>query len=95
VLDETVIRINGQQLWLWATVDPSTNEFLHVRLFTTTATALTQRSLQELRGKCDIENASFIVDHAQHLAAALHRSGPRFRTVRYGNRNAVERIFEG
>jgi len=41
-LDETVIRINGQQYWLYAAVDPETNKFLHIRLFTTTTTALTQ-----------------------------------------------------
>ena len=44
-LDETVIRISGQQLWLYA-VDPDANKFLHVRLFTTTTTALTRRFLQ-------------------------------------------------
>ena len=27
-LDETVVRINGQQYWLYAAVDPETNEFL-------------------------------------------------------------------
>ena len=42
-LDETVIRINGQQFWLYAAVDPHSNEFLHVRLFTTTTTALAQQ----------------------------------------------------
>ena len=46
-LDETVIRINGQQFWLYAAVNPDTNEFPHVRLFTTTTTALTRRFLQE------------------------------------------------
>ena len=44
-LDETVIRINGQQFWLYAAVDSDTNKFLHVRLFTTTTTALTQQFL--------------------------------------------------
>ena len=52
-LDETVIRINGQQFWLYAAVDPDTNKFLHVRLFTTTTTALTQQFLRELREKHD------------------------------------------
>ncbi len=46
-LDETVIRINGQQFWLYAAVDPETNKFLHLRLFTTTTTALTQQFLRE------------------------------------------------
>jgi putative transposase len=92
-LDETVIRINGQQFWLYAAVDPDTNEFLHLRLFTTTTTALTERFLRELREKHDIEDAVFLVDHAKHLAAALRRSGLRFQTERHGNRNAVERVF--
>jgi len=88
-----VIRINGQQYWLYAAVDPETNEFLHIRLYTTTTTASTQRFLRELTEKHDVENAVFLVDHAQHLAAGLHRAGLRFQTVRHGNRNAVERVF--
>jgi hypothetical protein len=41
-LDKTVTRINLRQFWLYAAVDPETNGFPHVRLFTTTTTALTQ-----------------------------------------------------
>ena len=93
-LDETVIRINGQQFWLYAAVDPETNEFLHLQLFTTTTTALTQQFLRELREKHDVADTVFLVDHAHHLAAALQRAGLRFQTVRHGNRNAVERIFK-
>jgi len=92
-LDETVIRIDGQQYWLYAAVDPGTNEFLHVRLFTTTTTALTERFLQELREKHNVEDAVFLVDYAQHLRTALQRVGLRFQPVRHGNRNAVERVF--
>ena len=92
-LDETVIRINGQQFWLYAAVNPDTNNFLHIRLFTTTTTALTQKFLRELREKHDIEDTVFLVDYAQHLASALRRAGLRFQTVRHGNRNAVERVF--
>ncbi len=32
-VDETVIRINDQQYWLYAAVNPETNKLLHVRLF--------------------------------------------------------------
>lgn len=91
-LDETVIRINGQQFWLYAAVDPATNGFLHVRLFTTTTTALTQRFLREFREKHDIGDAVFFVDRAYHLAAALQQAGLQFRTEHHGNRNAVERV---
>ena len=41
-VDETVIRINDQQYWLYAAADPETNELLHLRLFSTTTTALTE-----------------------------------------------------
>ncbi|WP_097009704.1 IS6 family transposase [Natronoarchaeum philippinense] len=95
VLDETVIRINGQQFWLYAAVDPTTNKFLHIRLLTTTTTALSQQFLRELCEKSDLGDTVFLVDHAQHLAAALQRAGLRLPPARHGNQNAVERIFRG
>jgi putative transposase len=92
-VDETVIRINNQQYWLYAAADPDTNELLYLRLFSTTTTALTEIFLRELRQKHDVEDAVFLVDGANHLQTALHRAGLRFQTERHGNRNAVERIF--
>ena len=92
-VDETVIRINDQQYWLYAAADPQTNELLYLRLFSTTTTALTEIFLRELRQKHDVENAVFLVDGANHLQAALHRAGLRFQTERHGNRNSVERVF--
>jgi hypothetical protein len=32
-VDETVIQVDDERHWLYAAVDPATNEFLHVRLF--------------------------------------------------------------
>ena len=92
-IDETVIRINDQQFWLYAAADPETNDLLHLRLFSTTTTALTEMFLRELRDKHEVESAVFLVDGAQHLQTALARAGLRFQTERHGNRNAIERIF--
>ncbi|SMP12551.1 putative transposase [Halobellus salinus] len=92
-VDETVIRINDQQFWLYAPADPDTNDLLHLRLFATTTTALTEIFLRELRQKHDVESAVFLVDGAQHLQTALARASLRFQTERNGNRNAIERIF--
>ena len=92
-LDDTVIRINDQQFWLYAAADPTTNELLHVQLFSTTTTALTEIFLRELRQKHDIETTVFLVDGARHLQTALQRAGLRFQIRRHGNRNAIERIF--
>ena len=50
-VDETLIRVNGQAHWLFATVDPDSNQFLHVRLFQTRTTQLTVLFLCELREK--------------------------------------------
>ena len=92
-VDETVIQINDQQFWLSAAVNPDTNKILHLRLFTTTTTALTERFLQELREKHDVDDAVFLVDGAKHLQTALQRAGLRFQYERRGNRNSVERVF--
>ena len=92
-LDETVIRINDQQFWLYAAADPQTNDLLHVRLFSTTTTSLTEIFLRELRQKHNVETAVFLVDGAQHLQTALQRARLRFQMRRHGNRNAIERIF--
>ncbi|WP_049986586.1 DDE-type integrase/transposase/recombinase [Halobellus rufus] len=78
-VDETVIRVNNQRYWLFAAVDPDTDRLLHVRLFPTRTTALTEM---------------FLVDGAPWLQAACHRHSLRFQHVTHGNRNAVEPSFK-
>lgn len=73
-----MIRSNDQQYWLYAAANPETNELLHIQLYSTTTTALTETFLQELREKHDVENVVFLVDDAQHLQTALQRAGLRF-----------------
>jgi len=92
-VDETVIRVNGERCWLYAAVNPATNEFLHVRLFQTLTTQFTLLFFRELREKQQVEQATFLVDGAHHLQTALTRLGLRFQYVRHGNRNRVERVF--
>ena len=92
-VDETVIRINDERDWLYAAVDPDTNEFLHVRLFQTRTTQFTVLFLRELRDKQQVEQATFLIDGAHYLKAALERLGHRFQISRHGNRNSVERVF--
>ncbi|MFB1064952.1 IS6 family transposase [Natrinema sp. H-ect4] len=92
-LDETVIQLDKHRYWLYTAVDPETNKILHIRLYSTTTTALTERFLQELTEKHDLDDAVFLVDGAKHLQTALRRSGLRFRYEKHGNRNSVERVF--
>jgi len=92
-VDETVIQVNDQRHWLYAAVDPDTNKILHTRLFQTRTTQLTVLFLRELQQKQQIEQATFLVDGATHLASALDRLGLDFRYEKHGNRNSVERVF--
>ena len=92
-VDETVIQLDDGRRWLYAAVDPETNQFLHVRLFATRITQLTVLFVCELRDQQHVDDATVLVDVAPHLTAALDRLGRRFRIRRHGNRNSIERIL--
>jgi len=93
-VNKTVIQVNDQRYWLYAAVDPDTNEFRHVRLFPTRTIVLTKQFLQELTEKHDVADSLFLVDGALRLQTALHQLRLRFQHVTHGNRNAVERLFK-
>ncbi|WP_126664399.1 IS6 family transposase [Haloterrigena salifodinae] len=91
-LDETVIQLDEYRYWLYTTVDPQTNNILHIWLYPTTTTALTERFLRELTEKHNLDDAMVLVDGAKHLQTALRQAGLRFRYEKHGNRNSAERI---
>jgi len=92
-VDETVIQLNDEQYWLYAAVDPETNEVLHTTLEPTTTKVLAHSFLTELSEKHDVSDAVFLVDGSHSLQNACQRHGFDFRYEKHGNRNAVERIF--
>jgi transposase-like protein len=87
-----VIRLNDEQYWLYAAVDPETNELLHTTLETTTNSVLAQQFFAALREKHDVDDAVFLIDGSHSLKDACSRHGLDFRYERHGNRNSVERI---
>jgi transposase-like protein len=94
-VNETVIQLNDEQYWLYAAVDPETNELLHTTLEPTTTKVLAHSFLTELSEKHDVSDAVFLVDGSPSLQNACQRHGFGFRYEKYGNRNAVERVFRG
>jgi putative transposase len=92
-VDETVIQLNDERYWLYAAVDPETNELLHTKLEPTRTNVLSHAFFAELREKHDVENAVFLVDGAAPLKDACQRHGLDFRYEKHGNRNSVERVF--
>jgi Transposase and inactivated derivatives len=92
-VDETVIRLNDEQYWLYAAVDPATNDLLHTKLEPVRTNAFAHAFFAELREKHDIDDAVFLVDGAAPLQDACSRHGLDYRYEKHGNRNSVERVF--
>lgn len=82
VLDKMVIRCNDQHFWLYTVGSLQTNELLHVLLFETVKTALSEIFLRELLQKPDVESVVFLVEGAQYLQTSLQRDGLRFQICR-------------
>jgi len=92
-VDEKVIRINGDDYWLYGAVDPETNKILQFRLFPTTTKQTTRWFLTELHRRYQLNNVEFLVDDADYLVSVLDEDGYRFQMISHGNRNAIERVF--
>ena len=91
-VDEKVIRINGEDYWLYGAVDPEMNEILQFKLFPTTTKQTTRWFLAELHQQYRLDGVKF-VDGAEYLVNALDEDGHRFQMISHGNRNAIERVF--
>jgi putative transposase len=92
-VDETVIWLNGEKYWLYAAIDPETNDLLHTKLRPVTNNGLAWLFFRELRQKHDVENAVFLVDDSDSLQYGCRRHRLDFRYEPNGNRNSVERVF--
>ena len=76
-IDETAIQLNNEQYWLYAAVDPETNEVLRTTLEPTTNKVIAHAFFAELREKHDVDdvprNRRFLVckQDAQRLVNAV------------------------
>ena len=92
-VDETVIRLDDEKYWLYAAVDPETNELLHTSLEPTRTNVLAHGFFTELRNKHEVDDASFLIDGAKPFEDASRRLDLEFEYESPGNRNCVERVF--
>ena len=91
-VDGKMIRLHGQEFWLYGAVGPHTNEILHIRLFPT-ANKTTRWFLADLHRRYQLSDVVFLVDDADHLVPVLAEDGYRFHILTHGNRNTIERVF--
>ena len=92
-VDETVIQLDDEQYWLYAAVDPDSNDLLHTKLEPTRTNVIADQFFAELREKHDVDDAIFLVDGAVPLQRACEKHDLKFRYERHGDRNSVERVF--
>ena len=92
-VDQKAIRINDEQYWLYAAVDPETNRILHSRLFPAYTIPIAREFLTELAEKHDVEDALFLVDDADDLIGGLRRENYSYHVQQHGFRNSIERVF--
>ena len=78
-VDETVIQLDEQQYWMYAAVDPETNNLLHTKLEPTRNNVFADQFFAELRDKHDVNDATFLVDGAAPLQRACHKHDLNFR----------------
>ena len=78
-VDETVIQLNDEQYWLYAAVDPETNELLHITLEPTTNNVIAHAFFAEIREKHDVDDAVFLIDGSHSLKNACRRHSLDFR----------------
>lgn len=93
-LDETVVKIDGEQYWLFAAVNSEPTVILHVGPYSTRTTVAMKLFLNEFQENHDIDDAQFFVDGAPWLRAGLFELGMHFRYETHGDRNPVERVFQ-
>ena len=55
-VDEKMIRLHGEEFWLYGAVDPETNEILHLKLFPTTTKQTTGWFLADLHRRYQLDD---------------------------------------
>ena len=88
-----MIQLGDERYWLYAAVDPDSNDLLHTKLEPGRTNGFVHAFFAELREKYDVDDAVFLVDGATPLHDACSRHGLDFKYERHGNRTSVERIF--
>ncbi|WP_135306268.1 IS6 family transposase, partial [Haloarcula amylovorans] len=90
-VDETAVKINGEQSWLYAAIDTETKLLLDVAVFGRRGTDPAAAFLHGVAEKHDLSEAVFLVDGTGYLTALarLDLSG----RLDYVDRNLIEKWF--
>ena len=88
-LDGTVVKVNGEQFWLFGAVDPETGRILHIRLFPHRTIVTTKIFLDGLVEKHAVDDAEFLATKHRGSSRVV-RTRTSFRHETFGDRNPVD-----
>ena len=73
-MDETCVKVNGLEYWVYAAIDVDRNEILSMRVYPSRNTLASEQFIREALKYCD-GKPMFIVDNAPWLKRALEELG--------------------
>jgi len=76
-LDETCVKVNGLEYWVYAAIDVDRNEVLSMRVFPSRNVLATKLFIEEVLKRCD-GTPTFAVDSAPWLTGVLKELGLRY-----------------
>ena len=91
-IDETKLKINGRQVFVWAAIDADTKELLAVYASYYRSSINTLVFLKRVLETCS-EMPVVLVDGGPWYPWALNRYGLKWLHITFGERNAIERFF--
>lgn len=92
VADETKIRLENQEFFLWAALNPETMEIVHVQVSKGRSGLDALTFLSKMLRRCE-NKPEVRVDGGPWYPWALKRLGLEFRQQTFGKRSPVESLF--
>jgi putative transposase len=91
-MDETVLKVNGRQVYVWAAIDVDTRELLAVYASYYRSHITTIAFVRRVMETCE-NRPVVLVDGGPWYRWPLERIGVRWLHVTFGERNSIERLF--
>lgn len=76
-MDETCVKVNGLEYWVYAAIDVDRNEILSMRVFSSRNVLATKLFIEEVLKRC-YGKPTFAVDSAPWLRGVLEELGLRY-----------------
>jgi putative transposase len=76
-LDETCVKVNGLEYWVYASIDVDRNEILSMRVFPSRNALATKLFVEDVLKYCD-GKPTFVVDSAPWLRSVLEELGLKY-----------------